>query len=60
MASCEKKKLENTRFQNKSLLWEAVKQAWEEIPIETCQNLINSMNRRMDAVIRNSGHATKY
>lgn len=41
-------------------LWERVVEEWNNIPPETCQRLIESMSRRIQAVIRaNNGH-TKY
>ena len=33
-------------------LWERVEREWEKIPKEVCQNLIESMPRRLAAVIR--------
>ena len=41
-------------------LWERVEKEWEDILVETCQNLIESMPRRMRAVIRAHGGHTKY
>lgn len=45
---------------NKQQLWLAAKGAWESIPVERCQQLIDSMPRRCQAVIKNKGQATKY
>lgn len=45
---------------NKDELWTFIKAAWENIPIKTCQALVDSMPRRCLAVIKNNGHATKY
>ena len=44
----------------KELLWNVVKEAWSEISLKRCQDLVNSMPRRCAAVIANKGHATKY
>jgi hypothetical protein len=33
---------------------------WEKIPKEVCQNLIESMPRRVEAVLRVKGGHTKY
>lgn len=44
----------------KSQLWNVVQSAWNNIPIERCQALVDSMPRRCEAVIRNKGQATKY
>ena len=41
-------------------LWERVEVDWNEIAAETCQNLIESMPRRIHAVIRANGGHTKY
>ena len=41
-------------------LWERVEKEWEEIKPEECQNLIESMPRRVEAVIRAKGGYTKY
>lgn len=49
---------ENCR--NKEDLFLAVKAAWEEIPDTIIANLITSMPRRCEAVIKNNGLFTKY
>lgn len=41
-------------------LWERVQVVWEAISVETCQNLIDSMPRRIQAVIKAKGYWTKY
>ena len=41
-------------------LWERVQVDWEEIPVEECQKLIESMPRRVHAVIKAKGGYTKY
>jgi hypothetical protein len=41
-------------------LWDRVQKLWEEIPKEECQKLIESMPRRLAAVIRAKGGYTKY
>ncbi len=41
-------------------LWERVAKEWNEIPPETCQNLIESMPRRIEAVLEAKGGHTKY
>lgn len=45
---------------NKDELWTLVKSAWENIPIEKCQKLVDSMPSRCLAVIKNNGYSTKY
>lgn len=41
-------------------LWERVVEVWNNIPPEVCQNLIESMPRRLEAVIKAKGGHTKY
>lgn len=41
-------------------LWERVVVEWNKIPPETCQKLIESMPRRIQAVIKANGGHTKY
>jgi hypothetical protein len=41
-------------------LWERVAEVWNAIPSEVCQNLIESMPRRLEAVIKAKGGHTKY
>ena len=41
-------------------IWERVAEVWNEIPPEVCQNLIESMPRRVEAVIKAKGGHTKY
>lgn len=41
-------------------LWERVQISWEEIPVETCQNLIASMPKRVSATIKAKGGITSY
>ena len=43
----------------KESLWNVDKEAWSEIPLKRCQDLVNSMPRRV-AIIANKGHAAKY
>jgi len=41
-------------------LWERVQKEWDEISAEVCQNLIESMPRRVEAVLKAKGGHTKY
>ena len=41
-------------------LWDRVAKEWDEIPSETCQSLIESMQRRIYAVLKAKGGHTKY
>ena len=41
-------------------IWKRVEEVWNNIPPEVCQNLIESMPRRLEAVIKAKGGNTKY
>jgi len=41
-------------------IWERVVEVWNNIPPEVCQNLIESMPRWLEAVIKAKGGHTKY
>ena len=41
-------------------LWERVEEEWNRIEVEVCQNLIESMPRRVEAVLKAKGGYTKY
>src|SRR6266850_834355 len=41
-------------------MWERAVEVWDNIPPEVCQNLIESMPRRLEAVIKAKGGHTKY
>jgi transposase len=41
-------------------LWERVQKEWDAIPPAVCQNLIESMPRRVEALLRAKGGYTKY
>jgi transposase len=41
-------------------LWEHVEAEWDKIPMEVCVNLIDSMPRRIAAVLKAKGGYTKY
>lgn len=55
-----KSKLPAASSRNKEELWQHFQAAWYSIPPSTCQALVESMPRRIEDVIRNNGHATKY
>lgn len=48
------------KIKNLDELWEGVQEAWNSIPLDRCQKLIESLTRRCDAVIQNKGYSTKY
>ena len=41
-------------------LWERIQVVWDGIPAEECQKLIESMPRKIEAVLRAKGGYTKY
>lgn len=41
-------------------LWELIQAAWNDIPVSLCQQLVDSMPRRCQAVLSNKGTSTKY
>ena len=41
-------------------LWERVQDEWNNVPNELCLELINSMQRRISAVLKSRGVSTKY
>ena len=55
-----KEKMREHKPANKTELFEFLKQEWAAVSREMCQHLVESMPRRMAAVIKNKGYATKY
>lgn len=55
-----KKAVSEINQTNNFQLWEAVQRSWISIPVERCQNLVNSMQSRCAAVIASKGYSTKY
>jgi hypothetical protein len=49
-----------TEPQGVTELWEGVQTEWDKIPAEVCKNLIESMPRRIEAVLKAKGGNTKY
>jgi hypothetical protein len=50
-------------FANSNELWFAIREQWEDIRpngIQLCESLVDSMPRRMEALIRAEGGITKY
>ena len=41
-------------------LWKRVEKEWNAIPAQICQNLIESMPKRIQAVIKTKRRYTKY
>ena len=57
-----KRKLAGYEVEPKGILelWDRVEQEWNNIGAEVCQNLIESMPRRVAAVVKAKGGHTKY
>jgi hypothetical protein len=54
------RKLGARSFKRPQELWEAIQNVWNEIPIDSLINLVDSMPRRCQAVLNAKGYATKY
>ena len=55
-----KKKLHKHQPNTSEQLKDAIKTCWNEVTLHECQQLIHSMPRRIEAVIKARGDATKY
>ena len=55
-----KRKVEQRQPSSRSQLKEVISEEWHLITAETCSNFVNSMPRRLDAVLASKGGHTKY
>ena len=55
-----KRKVEVCKVSNIRQLSDVVIEEWKSIPVATCEALVNSMPRRVKAVLDNDGGHTKY
>lgn len=55
-----KKLLSKKKLKNKTELKEELTNIWKSISQETCENVVNSMNRRVREVLKAKGAPTKY
>lgn len=55
-----KRKVEERNVSNITQLREIIQEEWNRIPTVTCASLVNSMPRRVAAVLKNNGGHTKY
>lgn len=53
-------KLKYRRCNSEEELFECLQTAWNDLPVDLLQRLVDSMPRRCQAVIDNDGYATKY
>lgn len=55
-----KRRLRNEPQRTLQGLKDKIRDIWSSITPEECQNLINTMNKRLTAVIKNKGDVTQY
>ena len=57
-----KKKLASYKTEPRGILelWECVETEWDKIPADVCMNLIKSMPRRIEALLKAKGKHIKY
>ncbi|CAI9559037.1 unnamed protein product [Staurois parvus] len=55
-----KRKVEERKVSNIHQLYDVVMEEWKRTPVATCEALVNSMPKRVKAVLENNGGYTKY
>ncbi len=55
-----KRKVEERKVSNIQQLRDVVMEEWKRTPVTTCEALVNSMPKRVKAVLENNGGHTKY
>ncbi len=55
-----KQKVEERKVSNIHQLHDVVMEEWKRTPVATCEGLVNSMPKRVKAVLENNGGHTKY
>lgn len=51
--------MKNAKSGNADELWNVAKSWWTGIPVDRCQKLVDAMQHRCGAVLRNCGYTTK-
>ncbi len=54
------RKVEERKVSNINQLRDVIMEEWKRTPVETCEALVNSMPKRIKAVLENNGGHTKY
>ncbi|CAI9544319.1 unnamed protein product [Staurois parvus] len=54
-----KKAVSEAKPRNREELWNVVQSSWAGIPVHRCQKLVDSMQHRCTAALRNSAYTTK-
>jgi hypothetical protein len=52
--------LRDRQVTNKAELWTALQEGWQALPVDLLTRLVDSMPRRLQAVIDSKGYPTKY
>lgn len=55
-----KRGLKDRKAKNSVELFQNIEEIWRNIPLSRCRSLVESIPKRMTAVIRNKGYPTKY
>ena len=55
-----KRKVKQRKVSNIHQLRDVIKDEWKRIPVATCEVLVNSMPKRVKAVLENNGGHTKH